>query len=915
MGEQEKKVVVAVSACLLGENCKYNGGNNRCEELLEWLEDKEVISVCPEVLGGLSTPRPPAEIVNGTVTNTEGRNVQREFQKGTEIALEIVRKNHIDLAVLQSRSPSCGVEEIYDGSFSKTLKKGQGMFAKWLMEEGYKVLDVSVFKRNRKEQIALVSGVGAWHTRELKNLPSIQMSDGPHGLRKQDEEETQNNNSYVATCFPTASATACSFDSKLIARMAKAIATEAIAEEVSIVLGPGVNMKRSPLCGRNFEYFSEDPYLAGVLASSYINAMQDTGVGCSLKHFAANNQETRRQLVDSRVSSRTLREYYLPAFEYAVKNSQPATVMASYNQINGVFACENKTLLTDILRKEWGFRGAVISDWGACVNLPESILAGMDLEMPDSHGAHQKELEKWLEELSDTKELEACLERASRNVERLVRSYPVKAKKPPYSIVAGEEHHQLAREISAKSAVLLKNNGILPLRNKRVLVIGEMAKTMRYQGGGSSHINVRRSMDVITALQSQGFDVIYTPGYGIQSDKLEQKKREAALQLAKEAESIIFCGGLTEEIEGEGFDRKNLEMSPNQKALIEELVEVNEHVVYVSFSGAPYLIPAREKLAAILQMYLGGQGEADALVDILSGKVCPSGKLAETWPLSLKDTPCYGNFATQENVVDYKENMLVGYRHYTTGNIPVQYCFGYGLSYTTFQYNNLAIEKLDTEGVKIAVKVKNTGTVTGEEVVQLYVKTKDTEILRPLKELRGFKKIELKPGEEKEVEFELSMRAFSLWSIEKNAFVVVPGTYEIVAGHHVLDEELALEVEIQGEQQQITDEVVDFHASRLQEERDQKKTDVYTMRSSIGQLAKHSMKAAILKKAAPHLLRFMYHGKPTSDPEVRMALEMVLEGSIDSVSSQSGGILTYENAQKIVEKANRKEKRGHGKIK
>lgn len=769
------------------------------------------------------------------------------------------------------------------------------------------------------EKIRLVSGKGMWHTSDLDGkIESIHLSDGPHGLRKQDEHIRKNNDSYVSTCFPTASAVACSWDTDVIARMASAIAKEAVNEKVSVVLGPGVNIKRSPLCGRNFEYFSEDPYLAGILAAAYINGMQELGVGASLKHFAGNSQETHRQTENSQIDERALREIYLTAFEIAVKKAKPATVMASYNRLNGQYACENRHLLKEILRDEWGYRGTVVSDWGACVALDKCIAAGMDLEMPDSLGIHAKQL---AEKLEKDKTLQSGLDRAVGNVWNLVKNYSVQNRKINHYDVSG--HHDLAREIECNSAVLLKNDGFLPLKPQtEILVIGSLAETMRFQGGGSSHINTAKFPNVIEALRANGMKVIYEKGYDANKNKPDGKLEKKAVEAVKRNLPVLFFGGLTDVSEGEGYDRKSFEMPENQKSLLDKICAEANRVCVVSFGGAPYNMYFENRVQAILHMYLGGEAVGEACADLLTGKTNPSGKLAETIPYAAEDTPCFRWYADGSDDVEYRESIFVGYRYYDTFGKKVRFPFGFGLSYTSFEYSDIRINCESYAGGELEVKftVKNTGNRFGKEIAQLYVKNPKCGYLRAKKELRGFAKIPLSPGEAREVTVTLDERSFSVFDTAENKFVMPGGAYEIIVAASVEDERLRASLAVEGvrldrdDRERLSDYFkADFDISEEQFARlygrplshfDERTEGGYSTYSSLGELSKKSLPARLILKAAKLGARMIYFGKSRDDPEVMMFVGGIADGTIDCVVCQSGGFLKYKTAEAIVLAAN-----------
>lgn len=634
-----------------------------------------------------------------------------------------------------------------------------------------------------EEKASLCSGLDFWHTKPVERLdiPSVMVSDGPHGLRKNVEDSQNPNESIKAVCFPTASSLACSFDRTLLEAMGKAIGEECQHEQLAVVLGPGCNIKRSPLCGRNFEYFSEDPYLAGQLAAAHIRGVQSRGVGTSLKHFACNNQEHRRMSVSAEVDERTLREIYLAPFETAVKEAKPWTVMCSYNRINGVYSSENKRLLTDILRDEWGFKGLVMSDWGAVNDRVEGIKAGLDLEMPTSYEKNDKLIVQAVEE--DRLE-EAQLDKCVRRVLEMVDRYLENAE--PDTAWDMDRHHQLARKIQSECIVLLKNdNNVLPLDVKqKIAFIGKFAETPRYQGGGSSHIN---SYKVTSALEAVGeyTEVEYASGYSISGEDDDEKLLLEAVKCAERCDTVVIFAGLPDSFESEGYDRNHMQMPQSQLRLIDEICKVNKNVVVVLHNGSPIEMPFVEKVDGIVETYLGGQAVGGAVCDVLFGKVNPCGKLAETFPKKLSDNPSYLNFPGEGDTVKYNEGIFVGYRYYDYKEIEPLFPFGYGLSYTTFEYSNLKLSHSEIDGDDVLtaeVTVKNTGSVAGKEIVQLYVSDRHSHVIRPVKELKGFEKVELKPGESKKVMFRLDSRAFAYYCEEMSGWRAEYGEYEILVG-------------------------------------------------------------------------------------------------------------------------------------
>lgn len=623
-----------------------------------------------------------------------------------------------------------------------------------------KMIREIVSKLTLEEKAGLTSGKDNWYTKAVERLgvPSVRMSDGPHGLRTQAGEvnSLEEGSSIPATCYPTASDAAASFDRELIHAMGTQLGREAQALGVNVLLGPGINMKRSPLCGRNFEYYSEDPYLAGQLGAAFVNGVQSQGVGTSLKHFAANSQETRRMDASSEMDERTFREIYLPAFEYTVKLAQPWTVMASYNKIGGVYSTENKELLEKILREEWGFEGVVTSDWGATHNRAGAIAAGCDVTMPAEDT--DAEVVKAVQEgrLSETDLDECCVRmlqlafKAAENVRPQEFDY--------------EAGHQLARKIAAESAVLLKNDGILPLKNERVAFIGGFAEKPRYQGGGSSHINSYRVTGALDAAQE--YHVTYVPGYnadGTTNDALLSQATEAA----RVADVAVVFIGLTDEMESEGVDRRHMNLPAGHNALVEAVCAANSNTVVVLHNGSPVEMPWAEKLKAILEMYLGGQAVGEATVDVLWGKVNPCGHLAESFPKKLEDNPSYLYYLGEGAEAQYAEGLFIGYRYYESKKMDVLFPFGHGLSYTTFAYSNLKLDKKELdekESLSVSVDVTNTGKYTGKAVVQIYVAPKKLDMIRPVRELKGFSKVELAPGETKTVTVTLAPRAFQYWN-------------------------------------------------------------------------------------------------------------------------------------------------------
>ena len=639
-----------------------------------------------------------------------------------------------------------------------------------------------------EEKAGLCSGADFWHTKAVERLgvPAVMVTDGPHGLRKQEAKADHLglSESVKAVCFPAGCALASSFDRDLIGEVGTYLGEEAHAEKVHTLLGPAVNIKRSPLCGRNFEYLSEDPYLAGEMAANYVEGVQSQKVGTSVKHFAANNQETRRMSISDRVDERTLREIYLTAFEKIVKQAKPWTLMCSYNQINGVYSCENDWLLNQVLRKEWGFDGIVMTDWGAMNRRCEALEAGLDLEMPSSNGRNDAKIVQAVK--NGTLKMEVLDKAVEGLLEWISKGLDEEAKTGSYD---KEKHHRLACRAAEESAVLLKNkNGLLPLdRADKIAFIGRFAESPRYQGGGSSHINSFRVDSALDAAKNSGLKgITYAPGYEVDGAMTSPELLQAALKAAKEAKAAVIFAGLPDSYESEGYDRTTLDLPPCQNELIEKVCAVQPNTVVVLHNGSAVSMPWVEKAASVLEMYLGGQAVGTAEIRLLFGEANPSGKLAETFPLRLENTPAYLNFPGSENEVNYGEGIYVGYRWYDARKMQVLFPFGHGLSYTTFALSNLKLssgEITDTDTLTASVTVKNTGKVAGKETVQLYVAPPENQkSIRPVRELKGFQKVSLNPGEEKTVLFFLNKRSFAYYETRIPGWYTGDGEYEIFVG-------------------------------------------------------------------------------------------------------------------------------------
>ena len=773
------------------------------------------------------------------------------------------------------------------------------------------------------EKIRLLNGVGSWDTFDANGkIPVISVSDGPHGLRHQTDSTTIDiNDSNVATCFPTACAIASSWNVDATRKMADAIATEAKAENVQIVLGCGMNIKRSPLCGRNFEYFSEDPLLSGELASAFVQGIQNKNVGACLKHFAMNNQEKFRQTSSSNADERTMREIYLAGFERAVKKSQPHSIMCSYNKVNGVFLSKNKKLLTDILRDEWGFKGLVMSDWGANIDAVNSLKAGLDLGMPDSNGYFEEQLKAAYEKGELTQQ---DLDIACKRIINLALEYNEHkdefAGGQKCEPVDFKNQHDIAFELACESSVLLKNDGFFPLKpqspKQKILVVGELAQNMRFQGGGSSHINVAPYATAVEALKEY-YDVEYVPGYistfckQSKKQKINEKRKAQAVAAINQVVSknprvpvLYFCG-LEESYEGEGFDREDLKLPQSHIDLYKEIVKITKNIALITFSGSAIDMTFAPEAHAILHMYLCGQACGQACEALISGTKNPSGKLAETWPFKVEvGSP------VNDLDVDYVEGTLVGYRWYETKNIPVQYEFGYGLSYTKFEYSDLKLnfESGPSSASRTAtVTIKNIGPVDGSEIVQIYVKNPEHDLNYSWSciELRAFSKVFLKAGEQKTVSFELDDRAFGVYSTKKNCFAIVGGEYQICAGSSVKDIRLSAPVKIKGEKlEELVRPDKEEQAGVFVKHPRHKKGE-FTITDSLIEMSKESAYVRNLLKLFRLFIILTSQSKSKDDPAVKIGITGLEENPLESLISISNGRITEKMARKIVKSANR----------
>lgn len=786
-----------------------------------------------------------------------------------------------------------------------------------------KTFDVETIlnKMTLEQKASLCSGADFWHTEAFAELglPAVMVSDGPHGLRKQEEDVDHMGvaESIKAICFPTASAMACSWDKELLYQVGDALGEECVAEDIAVLLGPGINMKRSPLCGRNFEYYSEDPCLAGEMGAAFVKGVQSHHVGTSLKHFAANNQEWRRMSTSVLASERVLKEIYLTAFEKVVKDAKPWTVMCSYNRINGVYSCENKWLLDDVLRKEWGFGGLVMTDWGAMNKRIPALQAGLDLEMPDCHGETDKQIVAAVQ--NGTLE-ESVLDTSVRRILTMVQNY-ISHKPEEKPVYNKEAHHQLARKTAGESAVLLQNDGILPLKpNQKLALIGSFAKTPRIQGGGSSHINCTKIDSAVDAFEALNqlpgehicengvcrmvpplhYEFTYAQGYPTDQDKIEKTLITEAVENAKNADVAVLFVGLPDAFEGEGYDRNHLDMPNCQNTLIQRICEVQENVVIVLHNGAPVTMPWKHQVNAILEMYLAGQASGTAAVDLLTGRVNPSGKLAETFPLRLEDNPSYLNFPGSRDEVIYSEGIFIGYRYYDKKKMDVLFPFGYGLSYTNYRYDNLTLlingaetdttdipSAKDTDEILVSADITNTGNLPGKEIVQLYIKNFIGIENRPEKELRGFEKVALQPGETKTVTFSLDYRSFAYYNETAHDWFVESGVYHICLGTSSRDLQLCQPIEITGTKQ------LPFHA-----------WDVTTC-EDVQLFSKHpEILDALLNTSG-----FANVGDRKDDDEgtAELMKAMFAGTPLHSILSFSGEELTYDEIQETIRKLNEAE--------
>ncbi|AEF82048.1 glycoside hydrolase family 3 C-terminal domain-containing protein [Leadbettera azotonutricia] len=776
-----------------------------------------------------------------------------------------------------------------------------------------------------EEKAALCSGRDFWSLKGIERfgLEAIMVTDGPHGLRKQggDGDHLGLNQSVPATCFPAACATACSFDRSLLEEIGAAMGEECRKEKVAVLLGPAANIKRSPLCGRNFEYISEDPFLTGEIAAALIKGVQKLGVGTSLKHYAVNNQEKRRMTINAVVDERAFREIYLAGFEKAVREAKPWTLMCSYNKINGTYASENKKLLTDILRDEWAYQGLVMTDWGASNNRLEGIKAGLDLQMPGPDADNDKRI------IEAVKSGALSIEDLDKVVARVVDLIIKAGEGDSIGFACDmEAHHLLARRAAAESAVLLKNDeNILPLvPGKTLAVIGAFAISPRYQGAGSSKINPSHLDKAFDAIMRTGIKAEYAPGYSLEAGSgVNEKLIAEAAKLAGEKDSAVVFAGLPDEYESEGFDRASMDMSESHNKLIEAVAKANPNTVVVLQLGSPVALPWADKVKGILLLYLSGQAGGGAAADLLTGNACPGGKLAETWPLALEDNPSYGNFPGSTKTVEYRESIFAGYRWYDALEKEVRYPFGFGLSYTSFEYSDLKLgtsaEAKDNfkkgDALKVSFTVKNTGSREGSETAQLYIAPDASVLFRAKKELKGFEKLHLKPGESKTVTLILDERSFAYYNVQAKDWSLEGGLYRILIGASSRDIRLEGKLELTGDKREtafaflkggrpVFDDA-SFKAIYGAElpPKERLPGEPFTVNTSVEEIKDTPIGKALFGMAVQGLEQAF--GKEKSDLKVMME-SMLMDMPLRGLGMMSGGRLTPPVIEALVEALNGK---------
>lgn len=767
-------------------------------------------------------------------------------------------------------------------------------------------------KMQLEEKAALLSGKGEWQTWDFERLeiPSIYCSDGPHGIRKQAGagDHLGLNPSLPATCFPTAATVANSWDPELGEEIGKALGEEASVQGVHVVLGPGLNIKRSPLCGRNFEYFSEDPYLAGKMAAGYVRGIQSQGVYACPKHFAVNSQELRRMAMNAVVDERTLREIYLTGFEIAIKEGGAKAIMTSYNQINGTYANENTHLLRDILRNDWGYNGIVITDWGGSNDHIKGVEAGSDLEMPTPGLDSARQI---VAAVKDGKLAESAVDEC---VDRLLEAVLTLTKDRKIPKKFDEKaHHALARKAAAESAVLLKNEeNILPLKpGTRVALIGDFAFEPRYQGAGSSMVNATE-LDKMSEVVKE-YDLVLTgtsKGY-IRTGEEDAVLAKEAVDLAQSADVVLYCFGLDELSESEGIDRTHMRIPQNQISLLEAMARVNKNIVGVLSAGAAIEMPWHYCLKGLLHGYLYGQAGAGAIMDILTGKVNPSGRLNETYPLRYEDTPAFRYFPSEERNSEYREGLYVGYRYYDTSKVRVMYPFGFGLSYTSFEYGDI---KVDGSGVTFSVT--NTGKVDGAETAQLYVGLKDAKVYRPEKELKGFAKIFLKAGESRKVRIDFDDKTFRYWNVRTNRWEIEGGTYRIMVGASCADIRLEAETDVDGTTEEFpyyTNRMPSYYTGLIQQVDDKefeellgttipsgKWTGDLTVNDAICQM--YYAKSAIARFAYKKLTQMKKKSEDEGKPDLNILF--IYNMPFRAIAKMTGGMVSMDMVEGIVSMVN-----------
>lgn len=774
----------------------------------------------------------------------------------------------------------------------------------------------SVLKKlTLQEKAALCSGADNWHLKSFArhDIPPVMAADGPHGLRKEKSSGEQNlAESYPATCFPTGVGLAASWNTGLLFEVGRALGEECQEAGVAVLLGPAMNIKRSPLCGRNFEYYSEDPYLSGELAAALIEGLQSVGVGACVKHFAANNQEKNRLTIDAVIDERALHEIYLAGFERAIRKGKPWTVMAAYNKVNGIYATEHRELLTGILRDKWGFDGVVMSDWGAVNDRVRALMAGLDLEMPASGGLNDRLL---VEAVENGTLPEEVLNDTARRLLTLI--FKAAEHKKQGFVFDRAAHHRLARKAAAESMVLLKNkNGLLPLaKDMRIALIGEFAKKPRYQGAGSSLVNPLQLENAYDAAVKLLANLTYSPGYRVDSDAVSEQLLADAVEKAKKADAVVIMAGLTAEYESEGYDRTHLQLPRSHNRLISEIAKVNDNVAVVLYNGAPVLMPWLAEVAAVVEAYLPGEAGGAAVWDVLLGEVNPSGRLPESFPASGEDYAAARYFPMGPERVEYRESIYVGYRYYDTAGVEPLFPFGHGLSYTSFAYTGLEVDKDEIvagEKVNVKVTVKNTGWLPGMEVVQLYVREPEPAVFRPEKELQGFAKINLEPGEEKTVNFVLDKRSFAYYDVRLGNWRVKSGNFLLLVGASSRDIRLQKQIYVQ---------------SDLPETGFQKEPAVYYKPQANWEITREDFERLLgrkLSKAAPHR---RYHRNSTlaearrnligrllyrqvkkeiikrtggNKDQLRMMQAVALDMPLRGLAMMSGGRLDFETLDALI---------------